>query len=226
MLSLARDLGHIHNLAMACNFAALSHLLCGEAQDVEAQAQRAMQLSTEYGFYQWQVTATILQGWFRATHDQEESGLAQMQQGLTDYKKTGNALYRVWYLTLLAEAYRQHQQSSAGLDTVAEAMALRALSRHFFEPELYRLKGELLVMQSWEHQVEAVACFEHALNLARQQQAKSWELRAATSFARPWQSQGKHQEAYDLLAPLYEWFTEGFDTADLKDAKGLLAELS
>jgi predicted ATPase len=181
-----------------------------------------MQLSTEHGFYQLHVSATIMQGWLLATHGQQASGLVQMQQSLADYSQTGNVLYQVWYLTLLAEAYRQHQQSSAGLDTVAEAIAI---SRPFFEPELYRLQGELLLMQSCENQGEVEACFDHALDLARRQQAKSWELRTATSLARLWQQQGKRRDAYDLLAPVYHWFTEGVDTADLQEAKALLAEL-
>jgi len=92
--------------------------------------------------------------------------------------------------------------------------------------ELYRLKGELLLQQSSDNQAEAEHCFHHALDLARNQQAKSWELRAATSLARLWQQQGKRQEAHDLLAPVYGWFTEGFDTADLQEAKALLEELA
>jgi predicted ATPase len=96
----------------------------------------------------------------------------------------------------------------------------------WYDPELYRLKGELLLQQSSDNQAEAEDCFHHALDLARNQQAKSFELRTATSLARLWQQQGKRQEAYDLLAPVYYWFTEGFDTADLKDAKALLDELA
>ena len=95
-----------------------------------------------------------------------------------------------------------------------------------YESELYRLKGELLLQQSSDNQAEAEACFHHALDIARSQQAKSFELRTATSLARLWQQQGKRQEAHDLLAPVYNWFTEGFDTADLKDAKALLEELT
>jgi predicted ATPase len=182
-----------------------------------------MQLSTEHGFRQLYVTALIMQGWFLASHGQQASGITQMQQGLTDYSQTGIALYRVWYLTLLADAYRQHHQSNAGLETLTEAMPL---SRPFFEPELYRLKGELLLMQSWGNQAEAEACFDHALDLARRQQAKSWELRVAVSLSRLWQRQGKRAEAWQLLAEIYGWFTEGFDTVDLKDAKALLQKLA
>jgi predicted ATPase len=95
-----------------------------------------------------------------------------------------------------------------------------------WEPELYRLKGELLLQQSSDNQAEAETCFHHALDIARNQQAKSWELRAATSLARLWQQQGKREEARQVLAAVYDWFTEGFDTADLQDAKSLLDELA
>jgi predicted ATPase len=94
-----------------------------------------------------------------------------------------------------------------------------------YESELYRLKGELLLAQSPDNHTEAATCFQQAMTIAQNQQAKSLELRAATSLARLWQQQGKHQEAHDLLAPVYGWFTEGFDTADLKDAKALLETL-
>ena len=96
----------------------------------------------------------------------------------------------------------------------------------YYAAELYRLKGALLLQQAVPDAAQAAACFHQALDVARQQQAKSFELRAATSLARLWQSQDKRQEAYDLLAPVYEWFTEGFDTADLQEAKTLLQELA
>jgi predicted ATPase len=96
----------------------------------------------------------------------------------------------------------------------------------WYETELYRLKGELLLQQSPDYHIEAESCFQHAISTAQNQQAKSWELRAATSLARLWQFQDKRQEAYDLLSPVYNWFTEGFDTADLQEAKQLLDELA
>jgi predicted ATPase len=111
--------------------------------------------------------------------------------------------------------------------TLTEALALVDSSgERWYAPELHRLKGIFLLQQSSDNQVEAESCFHHALDIARNQQAKSFELRAATSLARLWQQQDKRQEAHDLLAPVYGWFTEGFDTADLQDAKALLDELS
>jgi predicted ATPase len=109
---------------------------------------------------------------------------------------------------------------------LAEALTVvDKTGERWYEPELHRLKGVLLLQLSSDHQDEAEACFQQSLDIARQQQAKSWELRAATSLARLWQQQGKRQDAYDLLAPVYNWFTEGFDTTDLIDAKALLNEL-
>ena|SRR5438552_2525965 len=114
------------------------------------------------------------------------------------------------------------EQPEAGLTALAEALTLaETTGERWYEPELYRLKGELLLQQTLDNQAEAEACFQHATRIAQSQQAKSWELRATTSLARLWQQQGKRQEAHDLLASVYNWFTEGFDTADLQDAKAL-----
>jgi predicted ATPase len=119
-------------------------------------------------------------------------------------------------------------QAEEGLSALTEALTLVDKSgERFYEAELYRLKGELVLQSGvWSRESEAEQCFQKAIEIAQKQQAKSLELRAATSLAKWWQCQGKHQEAYDLLAPVYNWFTEGFDTADLQAAKALLAKLS
>ena len=118
-------------------------------------------------------------------------------------------------------------QPEAGLTVLTEALELvDTTGERWYEAELYRLQGALLLQQQADHQAEAERCFHHAIAIAQSQHAKSWELRAATSLARLWQQQGKRQEAHDLLAPVYNWFTEGFDTADLHDAKALLDALS
>ena len=119
------------------------------------------------------------------------------------------------------------RRAEEGLRALTEAFAwVDKTGEAVYVAELYRLKGELVLEQSHENSSEAEAAFQHALDVARKQEAKSWELRAATSLARLWQQQGKTTEAHDLLAPVYEWFTEGFDTADLKDAKALLDTLT
>ena len=120
----------------------------------------------------------------------------------------------------------QADTPTRGCTALAEALAvLDTTELRYYAAELYRLKGALLLQQAVPDAAQAEACFQQALDIARQQQAKSWELRAATSLARLWQQQGKRDEAHALLAPVYGWFTEGFDTADLQDAKVLLAEL-
>jgi predicted ATPase len=159
--------------------------------------------------------------------------MAQMRQGLDEWRATGMVLYQPYFLALLAEALGEKGLVTEGFEVLAEALTLvEKTEERWYEAELYRLQGELMLPSlsvSNPHptpRTEAEACFRKALDIAGQQQAKSLELRAAMSLARLWQSQGKHQEAHDLLAPVYGWFTEGFDTTDLKDAKLLLEELS
>jgi predicted ATPase len=169
---------------------------------------------------------TILGGWTLAEQGRREEGIAQMRQGLDAWRATGAELTMPYYLGLLAGAYRAVGQSEEGLHVLEEALTLEEKTGECWcEAELYRLKGELLLSLSRDHHTEAATCFHHALDVARSQLAKSWELRAAMSLARLWQHQGKCQEAYDLLAPVYGWFTEGFDTADLQEAKAWLDEL-
>ncbi len=153
--------------------------------------------------------------------------MTQMQQGLAAWRATGAAVFQAYGLALLAEVCAQVGQHEAGLTLLAEALALtNDKGERRWEAEVCRRKGEVLLARSAGHDAEAETCFRQALDVARQQQAKSWELRATMSLSRLWQQQGKRQEAYNLLAPIYHWFTEGFDTADLQDARALLAELS
>jgi predicted ATPase len=136
-------------------------------------------------------------------------------------------VYRPYFLGLLAEASGAGGHPDEGLAALAEARAVMdTTGARVYAAELYRLTGALLLQQAVPDAAQAETCFHQALDVARHQQAKSWELRTATSLARLWQSQDKRQDAYALLAPVYEWFTEGFDTADLQEAKGLLDELA
>ncbi len=149
-----------------------------------------------------------------------------MQQGLSALRalKTGVAL--PYYLALLADMHRRSGQVETGLTVLSEAMTrVQQTGEQCWGAELYRLRGELLLARSEEAQAEAETCFQQALTIARDQQANAWELRAATSLARLWQSQGKRREAHDLLASVYAWFTEGFATVDLREAKALLEVL-
>lgn len=152
--------------------------------------------------------------------------MMEMRQGLTALLATGSEVSRSWWVTFLAAAHLKAGYAEEGLRVLDEAWAVaQTTGTHIYESERYRLKGELLLIQSSDNPTEAETCFYQALDVSRHQQAKSLELRAATGMARLWQQQGKRQDAYDLLAPLYAWFTEDFDTADLKEANALLQEL-
>jgi predicted ATPase len=186
-----------------------------------------MTIATEQGFPQELARATPLRGWALAACGYGEEGRGQIQQGLAAYRATGATAERPYYLALLAETSAQAGQTAAGLEALAEALATLAKSRaRWWEAELHRLRGELLLQHAAAQPGEAEACFQQALAVAHRQQAKSLELRAAMSLARLWQGQGKRAEARDLLAPIYGWFTEGFDTADLQEAKVLLEALA
>jgi predicted ATPase len=203
------------------------HLSRGEAQAGRNQAESLIALSTEHTLPQWLAQGRCALGWALAAQGQGEEGVTLMRQGLTGLQASGTRVTLPVYLAILAEACGTLEQADAGLSMVTEALALvEQTGVRWYEAETYRIQGTLLLHQAVPEAAQAEACFQQALAIARRQEAKSWELRAAMSLARLWQQQGKRQEAHDLLAPVYEWFTEGFDTADLREAKQLLDELS
>jgi TOMM system kinase/cyclase fusion protein len=226
-VTLAQHVAHPFSLGYALGCAAVFHKLCREVRATQEHAEAAIRLAQEQGFPYWMALGSIMRGWALVQQGQTEEGIAQFTQGLRAFRAMGVELERPHWLALLAEAHGIMGQPEAGLTVLAEALThVDKTGERWYAPELYRLKGALLLQQSSDNQAEAESCFHHALDIARTQQAKSWELRAATSLARLWQQQGKRQEAHDLLAPVYGWFTEGFDTADLKDAKALLETLT
>jgi predicted ATPase len=226
-LTLAQQIAYPFDLSFVLGFAAMFHQCRREARVAQEYAEAAIILAQERGFPYWMAVGALLRGWALAQQGQAQEGIEQLHQGLIAYRATGAEIGRQYFLTLLAEAYGTLGQPEAGLTVLTEALThADKTGEGWCEPELYRLKGVLLLQQNSDHQAEAESCFHHALEIARTQQAKSFELRTATSLARLWQRQGKRQEAHDLLAPVYKWFTEGFDTADLQDAKALLNELS
>jgi predicted ATPase len=226
-LAQAQALAHPYSLAFARNYAAVLHHRHRDAPAVQAQAEALLTLATAQGFPLWRGTGTFWRGWARAMQGEAAAGLAEMHQGLAAIVATGVTLGRPCQLVPLADALGHTGQVEEGRRLLAEALAeLEATGQGDLLAEAYRLQGELLLRQAVPDAAQAEACFQQALAIARRQQAKSWELRAATSLARLWQSQDKCQEAYDWLAPVYEWFTEGFDTTDLQEAKALLKELS
>jgi predicted ATPase len=226
-VTLAQQSAHPFSLGYALSCAAQFHQFRREVRVAQERAEAVIILAKEQGFPHWITQGSILRGWTLAHQGQVKEGIEQIHQGLRAYRATGAEIRRPHFLALLAEAHGIRGQPETGLATLAEALALADTTEEgFYEPELYRLKGALLLQQNSDNQAEAEACFHKALDIARSQQAKSFELRTATSLARLWQQQGKRQEAHDLLAPVYGWFTEGFDTADLKDAKALLDSLA
>jgi predicted ATPase len=226
-LTLARRLAHPFTLAAVLFQSALLHQLRREPQAARAQAEASLALCMEQGITHYHAWSLLPQGWALAAQGQVAEGLAQMRQGFAAWRAAGAGVVWPWFLALLAEACGQAGQIEEGLRALDEALeAVQNNEEHLYEAEVYRLKGELLLQQSAAQQGEAEACFQQALAVARSQQAKSWELRAAMSLVRLWQRQGKRAEARDLLAPIYNWFTEGFDTADLQEAKMLLEQLA
>jgi class 3 adenylate cyclase/predicted ATPase len=222
-LSLARQLSHPFTLAFALYFAGVVYQYRREWQATQEHALALMSLSTEQGFTQRLAQGRILLGWTLVEEGRGAEGIAQMRQSVAAYGATGADLGRSSYLALLAEAYGRGGHAEEGLVTLSQALSVVDEHRICFnEAELYRLKGELVLRQ--EHPVlgEAERCFRVALDVARRQQAKSLELRAATSLARLWQGQGKVAEARSLVGGIYAWFTQGFDTEDLRAARALL----
>jgi predicted ATPase len=225
-LALASAPFHPHSLAYAQHFTCAVHQFRREVPPTQEYAEAVLTLATEYELAFWRAYAMIMRGWASAVQGQGEAGGTLIQQGLDAIQAIGGELGRTYFLALLTEGYRHAAQVDKGLCTLAEALALvDKTGERFYAAELHRLKGELLLCQSSDNQSEAETCFHHALDIARTQHAKSLELRTVTSLARLWHQQGKRQEAYDLLASVYGWFTEGFDTADLQEAKALLDDL-
>jgi predicted ATPase len=226
-LALTKEFTHPFSLAFTLTMASKIHQFRREAQVVDERAEAIKTLSTEEGFPYFLTFGTILQGWALTMQGKGAEGIAQMRQGLVAYRATGAELHRPYFLSLLAEAYGKVGQPEEGLSLLEEALAVvENTGERYWEAELHRSKGELLLTQKGQKIGEAEECFQKALDTARGQQGKSLELRAAMSLSRLWQQQGKQEEAHQLLAEIYSWFTEGFDTLDLKEAKVLLEELS
>jgi DNA-binding NtrC family response regulator/predicted ATPase len=225
-LALAREQGHPFTVVYALACAAVLHQFRREWSAVRECAEAMVALAREQGFSLWLAMGTILSGWAIAAQGQREQGMGRLYQGLAAYRATGTELARSFWLALLAEAHLNGGQVGEGLRALDEALAaVHATGERCFEAELYRLQGELLLALPAKPHAEAEAAFCQALATARRQQAKSLELRSAVSLSRLWQAQGKRDEAQQLLRQTYGWFTEGFGTVDLQEAKALMAAL-
>jgi predicted ATPase len=225
-LVLAQQSGEPSSLVHAQFFGAVRLQYRRDAAEAYARADALTAFTTTQGLVHHAAYGRILLGWALARQGDATTGVAHIHQGLAVIQGTGLKLYRPYFLALLAEAYGQAGQPEAGLTVLTEALTLvAATEERWWEAELYRLQGELLLQLPRPDVGQAEACFQQARDVARRQQARALELRAALSLGRLWQGQEKWAAARQLLAESYCWFTEGFDTADLQEAKTLLEEL-
>jgi len=242
-LARAQEIAHPFSLAFALDHTAWLRHYRRETAETRERAEADMEFSGEQGFPFFLAQGTILRGWALAEQGLHAEGIAQIRQGLAAQKAGGAMLIRPYWLSLLAQAYGRSGRTEDGLRVLDEALAM-SHGQHIWEAELHRLRGELLlarlgvrddaeaapvdacvVTESGRFITQAESSFLHAVDVARRQQSKSLELRAATSLARLWKTQGRRAEARDLLDPIHGWFTEGLDTPDLQDAKALLGQL-
>jgi predicted ATPase len=222
--SLGADLMHL----------AVLHLLLWDGCTARKHAEALMTLATEQELPLWLSMATMLrgvalvqEGCLDSEQEKVQEGIAQARQGMVAYRATGAGLDYPHCLILLARGYQETGQAEAGLHVLTEALAvIRSSGECYYEAEVYRLKGELLLQPAISDEQQAETCFRQALDVAGRQQARCMELRAAMSLSRLWQHQGKREKARQLLAEVYSWFTEGFHTVDLREAQVLLEELA
>ena len=227
-ITMARALSHASTMSFALSFAAWLHQYRGEQEAVRKSVEEGLELAREKGFLPQRANATFLQAWLLLEQGDYETGLAQMNKILAIEQVEGTSTrWSAHRAALMAEYYGKARQVDEGLDFINAALTKTIQTDcRYYEAELHRAKGDLLLCQSMPDEQQAEACLQTALNIARGQNAKSLELRAATSMSRLWRRQGKMAEAQQLLAEIYGWFTEGFDTGDLKQAKILLDELA
>jgi predicted ATPase len=201
------------------------HSMRRDAPPLKADAEELMEVSRQQGLWGWFMTGILHRGEALAMMGQLQEGIAQMREGMTAEQAATVRLYLSGTLGHLAHAQGKAGHPEEGLTTLGQALAVvEETGERHWEAELHRLRGELLLMHG--DVAEAEASFHRAIEVARRQQAKSWELRATVSLCRLWQSQGRKGEAHRTLAGVYNWFTEGFDTTDLREARTLLTELS
>ena len=226
-IAIADEVSHSFSKAQAISWAAALHQLRREVKRTQELADEDLALTTEQIFPFFAAHAMILRGWALVEQGQGGDGIARLREGLTAYRATGAEIERSHWLGLMAEACGKTGQIEKGLRVVSEGVVeIQQNGIRYYEAELNRLEGELRLSLDPADESRAEACFRRAIEIARAQQAQSFELRAAMSLGRLWLRQNKREDARGLLAPLYGWFTEGFDTADLIAAKALLAELS
>jgi predicted ATPase len=223
----AREIGQAATLMAALCITSLIHILYGSPSAADGQSDEVIALANEKSAPFWKAFGIITKGCVLVTTGKAADAIQIIKSGMIAYRSTGATVWMTWHLWSLARAYADLGQLDDAWRCIGEAMtAVEATGERWCEAEVHRTAGEIAFMGPKPNAAKAEAYFERALTVARQQQAKSWELRAAMSMARLWRDQRKPQQARELLAPVYGWFTEGFDTLDLKQAKALLDDLA
>ena len=223
----ARELGQAVSLMVALSVSGLTDIFCGNYGEANEQSDELVPLAEEKGAILWKMFGMMNRGCALALTGKASDAVQMITSGITAFRSTGATVLMPLWLSYWARAYAELGQFDDARRCVSEAMtAMETSKESWCEADIYRIAGKIALMSPEPDAKKAEAYFERALAVARKQQAKSWELRAAMSMARLWRDQGKRQDACDLLAPVYDWFTEGFDTLDLKEAKALLKELA
>jgi predicted ATPase len=226
-LAAAEELGDAFTLSHVLHLNCWLNQHLGDSTTVRERADAAMKLTAEHGFSLWEVCAVFWQGWALATAGEVTAGCAQMRSAIATNNGLGVVNQVPFLLGLLADIRTQAGDPTEARHLLTEALGIvDRTQERWFEAELHRLRAEALIASSPSNSAEAEASLRHALAVARDQEARFWELRVATSMARLWRDQGKGIDARDLLAPIYGRFTDGFYTRDLKEAAALLAELA
>jgi predicted ATPase len=219
----ARIIGQAATLMFAPNFTLYTSLWCGDYASANMQCNQLVALAEEKGAFAWKALGKLHRGCLWALTGRASDAVPAITSAVTTFRASGAMAMMPWYLSCLARAHAELGQFGDAWRYSDEAMTTTETTKERqCEAEIYRMAGEIALMSPQPNAAKAEAHFGHALTIARKQQAKSWELRAATSMARLWRDQGRPKEARDLLAPVYGWFTEGFDTHDLKQAKAFL----
>jgi predicted ATPase/class 3 adenylate cyclase len=223
----AREFGQAATLLYTLFWASLPYFYCGNYLTANAMADELAELADEKGAFYWKLAAMVVRGFLLAQTAKASNAIEMLTSGMTALRSTGSTVFAPAYLSYLARAYAELGNLDDARRCIGEAMAaVETTKETWFEAEINRMAGEIALTSPEPDAAKAEAYFERALAVARAQQAKSWELRAAMSMARLWRDQAKRNEARELLAPVYGLFTEGFDTRDLKEAKALLEGLA
>src|SRR6516165_9861270 len=222
----AREDGHAGTLMYAQLHTSFTNILCAKYSAANAQSNEVIRLADEKGAALWKALGTMEKGCVLGLSGKAPEAIQEITSGITTYRSTGSRVYLPFFLSYLSRAHAELGQFDEAWRYNGEAMtAVETTKEKWFEAEIHRAAGQIALKAPEPDSAKAEAYFERALAVARQQRAKSWELRAAMSMARLWRDQGRTQQALELLAPIYGWFTEGFNTRDLQEAKALLNEL-